>query len=118
MLCNACDVAVCADRGCSSSTWMHGLTGRAFVPALEAKEVECIASHIMDWCLVVGSDNHTPFFFFPVPIKGICCLKHGFIPQHERCLAAHLTLLKPECDLAVLVAMRDGFTATGMSVSM
>ena len=61
----------------------------------------------------------TPHHFsFSIPIKGIRCLKHGFIPQHERHLAAYLTLLKPERDLAVLVAVRNSFTATGMLVSL
>lgn len=48
MPCNACDVAVCADRRWPSSTWLHGVMGRvmgrrkdqAFLPELEAKRWE------------------------------------------------------------------------------
>lgn len=59
--------------------------------------------------------SHHLFFF---RIKGVCCLKHGFILRHECHLAARLTLLKPERDLAVLMAVRSGFAATDMLVSI
>jgi len=71
--------------------------------------VECIANHIMDLCSVVRSDNPTPFFFL-IPIKGMYCLKHGFIPQHEHGLAADLTPLKPVC---LSCACGCGFKDTG-----
>lgn len=98
------------------AAWTHGEKERSSLHSCTGGKGG-IANHIMDLRSVVGSDNPTPFFFFSVPIKGIRCLKHGFIPQHEHGLSAHLTLLKPECDLAVLVAVRKGLTATGMLVS-
>lgn len=73
MPCNACDVAVCADRRWPSSTWLRGVMGRvmgrrkdqAFLPELEAKRWECTANRIVDLHLVVGCDNIAPLFFFP-----------------------------------------------------
>lgn len=73
MLCNAYDVAVCADRRWPSSTWLHEVTGRVmgrredqvFLPELEAKRWECTANRIVDLHLVVGCVNIAPFGFFP-----------------------------------------------------
>lgn len=102
-------------RGCMGS-WGEGKIKPSFL-RWRQRRWAFIASHIMGLCSVVGSDNHAPFIFFSSH-KRIHCIKHGFIPQHERCLAAYLILLKLECDLAVLVDLRNGFTATGMLVSM
>lgn len=74
---------------------------------------------IMSWtCTQYWGVTIPHNFFFFKPVKGIHCLKHDFILQHEHRFAARLTLLKPEHDLAVLVAVGNSFTATGMLVSM
>lgn len=101
------------------AAWAHGEKERSSLYSCAEDKGGGNALPITSWtcaqCWGVTTPHH---FFSSISIKGIRCLKHGFIPQHERRLAAHLTLLKLECDLTVLVAVRNGFTATGTLVSM
>lgn len=56
-----------------------------------------------------------PIFSPPVFIKGMHCLKQGFIPQLSRC---SFDPTKARVSLSCALAMRDGFTAPGTLVSV
>lgn len=83
-----------------------------FIPALQTKEVEM---HCQSCHGPMLSSVPAHFFLLPIFIKGIHCLKQGFVPQLSRC---SFDPTKARVSLSCALAMRDGFTAPGTLVSV
>lgn len=110
---------LCVLAGWSNRKWLHGLMRRredwAFIPAVETKEVEVHCQTCHGPMLSSAAAHFPPPHLPPIFIKRIHCLRQGFIPLSSCCSFDPTTA---RVSLSCTLAMRDGFTAPDMLVSV